>query len=247
MGKKQDLSKSKYFRDKQISKLNRIEDEIVRRAKKVSDLDSRFDTSTNKLYSMSEEEIRAKFESWRRRLKEGNLSPSQLNLYQEFNNEVTSLLKSMKKYSKQVIDNREKEFLRALEENGESIAKYKKLLDKMTDKEKKAFFSSDAFMMPKDWYYSSRQFREFADMTNSSVIYAKLEEWIMNHTHILDDKVYSTFEKYEDIVKLQDRRNKKQIDYARKHGSIYTKSQMNKLERMKNEDNEDFKIEVKMK
>lgn len=242
MNKNYDLAKSQLLRDKQISKLNRIEDEIIRRVEKVKDLDSKFDNSTDKLYSMSEEEIRAKFESWRRRLREGNMTPSQVEEYKKFNNEINSLYKSMKKYAKDVISDREKKFLKALEENGESVAKYKKLLNKMTDKEKRAFFTSDAFMMPTDWYYASSQFREFAEVTRSSVIYAKLEEWVMNHTHILDDKVYNTFEKYEDRIKIENERRKKhtekQYNYGKKTGSIYTKKQMDHLDYLKRKEDD---------
>lgn len=226
---------SKYFRDKQISKLNRIENEIVRRAKKVNFLDSKFDLSTDKLYSMSEEEIRVKFESWRRRLKQGNLSHSQVDLYYSFNEEINKLKKSMKGYVKENVSNREKSFIKALEDNGESTRKYKILLNKLSDKEKQEFFTSDSFMFPLDWYYSSAQFNEFEDITNSSLIYAKLEDWIMNHTHHLDDKKYSKFDMYEDYSKIEkdkrDRRNQKTIEYAKKHGSIYTPKQLDKIKK----------------
>ncbi len=236
-----DLSnaKSKYWRDKQVSKLNRIEDEIVRRVAKVNFLDSKFDSSTEKLYSMSEEEIRAKFENWRRRLKLGKLSPSQVQIYKSFNTEIGTLSKSMKRYVKENIEQREQAYLKALEENGESLTKYKKLLNAMSDKEKIKFFSSDSFMMPQDFYYSSKQFVEFAELTHSSVIYAKLEDWVMNHTHILDDKVYSTFDKYNDYLTLEkdkrEKRNQRQINYAKKHHSIYTNQQLKSLDKKREE------------
>ena len=234
---RQDLLKSKYFRDKQVSKLNRIEDEIVKRVKKISFLDSKFDTSNEKLYSMTEEEIRTKFENWRRRLKQSNIRSSDILNYKKFNEEINTIHKSMKKYVKNVINEREQVFLNSLKENGESIAKYKRILDKMTDKEKQQFFSSDSYMFPNDWYYSSRQFREFAEISHSSLIYAKLEDWAINHTKIFDKDTKSVFEKYQDTIRSidekQEKRNKRQIEYAKKNHSIYTERQLKSLESKK--------------